>query len=86
MKRTSKSEAVFLGLGFNGDGHTRITKSKEFVVCGGSESTHKGLVAISQDTMRRLGVSDPHELAAVPVEEIRQACREAVEHCGRPGE
>lgn len=86
MKR-SQSEAVLLGLCFDGgDGHTRITKSNEFVVCGGSESKHKGLVAISQDTMRRLGVTDPHELAAVPVEEIRQACNEAVEHCGRPGD
>ncbi|NQT40361.1 MAG: hypothetical protein HQ581_22900 [Planctomycetes bacterium] len=39
-KKTRKSAAL-LGLGLDGDdGHTRITRGKNFLLCGGSEETH----------------------------------------------
>jgi len=39
-KKPRKSAAL-LGLGLDGDdGHTRITRGKNFLLCGGSEETH----------------------------------------------
>lgn len=44
MKATpkqSKKQAAILGLGLDGtDGHTRLTRGKNFVLYGGSEETH----------------------------------------------
>lgn len=38
---TRLPKKVILGLGFDGkDGHVRITKGKNFHLCGGSEETH----------------------------------------------
>ena len=37
----SKKPATLLGLGLdNEDGHTRLTRGKNFVLCGGSQETH----------------------------------------------
>lgn len=42
MKRSERS--VLLGFGFDcNDGHTRITKGKNFYLFGGSKQTHKTL-------------------------------------------
>ncbi len=42
MKATKKrKQAALLGLGLDGDdGHTRLTRGKNFVLYGGSEETH----------------------------------------------
>ena len=42
MKATNKrKQAGLLGLGLDGnDGHTRLTRGKNFVLYGGSEETH----------------------------------------------
>ena len=42
MKATNKrKQAALLGLGLDGsDGHTRLTRGKNFVLYGGSEETH----------------------------------------------
>jgi hypothetical protein len=42
-----KSKATLLGLGLDAeDGHTRLTRGKNFVLAGGSEETH----AVMQET------------------------------------
>ena len=49
MKATPKKrkQAALLGLGLdNQDGHTRLTRGKNFVLYGGSEETH----AVMQET------------------------------------
>ncbi len=49
MKATNseKRKAALLGLGLDGDdGHTRITRGKNFVLYGGSHDTH----AVMQET------------------------------------
>ena len=41
-------DAMMLGLGLDAkDGHKRMTKGENFVVCGGSEETHDKLVETS---------------------------------------
>lgn len=42
-QRSSKEEVVgFVGVGLDGkDGHVRITTSRDFLLFGGSEKTHK---------------------------------------------
>lgn len=46
MKATNSTnkkprQAALLGLGLdNNDGHTRLTRGKNFVLCGGSQDTH----------------------------------------------
>ncbi len=40
-KRSKPKDAALLGLAFDAeDGHTRLTRGKNFVLCGGSEDTH----------------------------------------------
>jgi hypothetical protein len=37
-------KALLLGLGLDGDGHTRITTGKNFALLGGSRDTHEFMV------------------------------------------
>jgi hypothetical protein len=49
VKATNKrrKSAALLGLAFdNDDGHTRLTRGENFVLCGGSQETH----AVMQET------------------------------------
>ena len=49
MRATTKTkqQAALVGLAFdNADGHTRLTRGKNFVLAGGSEETH----AVMQET------------------------------------
>jgi len=39
-----KKKALLLGVGFDGDGHTRITRGKDFRLIGGSRETHEFMV------------------------------------------
>ena len=40
-KRQRPNDAALLGLAFDAeDGHTRLTRGENFVLCGGSEETH----------------------------------------------
>lgn len=36
-----KTKAMLLGLGFDSDGHKRITKGDNFTLIGGSQDTHE---------------------------------------------
>jgi hypothetical protein len=48
LAKTRAKSASLLGLAFNAeDGHTRLTRGKNFVLCGGSEETH----AVMQETV-----------------------------------
>jgi hypothetical protein len=43
--------ATLLGVGFDAeDGHTRLSRGKNFVLCGGSEETH----AVMQETATKI--------------------------------
>ncbi len=50
-KRTKPKKATLLGVGLDAtDGHTRLTRGKNFVLYGGSEETH----AVMQETAVKL--------------------------------
>jgi hypothetical protein len=45
--KKKSAKAALLGLAFDAaDGHTRLTRGKNFVLCGGTEETH----AVMQET------------------------------------
>lgn len=47
-----------MGLGLDQDGHARVTKGDDFVLMGGTESTHGTMqdhVLRFQDTLRKMG-------------------------------
>lgn len=39
--KEKNKKAVMIGLGLDGDGHTRVTKGENFCLMGGSEETHE---------------------------------------------
>jgi hypothetical protein len=69
-----KSKAALLGLAFDaGDGHTRLTRGKNFVLCGGSEKTH----AVMQETAVKINEHlDRHgrRLEDASINELRDIC------------
>ena len=79
--RKPKSAAL-LGLGFdNDDGHTRLTRGKNFVLCGGSEDTH----AMMQETAVKINEHLDRrgkQLEDVSVRELRDICRDAKDSVG----
>jgi hypothetical protein len=49
--RKKPADASLLGVAFDAeDGHTRLTRGKNFVLCGGSEETH----AVMQETATKV--------------------------------
>ncbi|HEX4148637.1 MAG TPA: hypothetical protein VHY20_06605 [Pirellulales bacterium] len=82
MKATRKpknKDAALLGLGLDGDdGHTRLTRGKNFVLYGGSEETHGRM----QETAVKLNEHLDRKgkrLEDVPPRELSQILREIVE-------
>jgi hypothetical protein len=71
--------AALLGLAFdNEDGHTRLTRGKNFVLLGGSQDTH----AIMQETAIKVNErldKDGKRLEDVPVGDLREVFREVNE-------
>lgn len=52
-----------MGVGLDSDGHARITRSEEYLLMGGSESTHDRMretVERFTDTLRRMGTDLQH--------------------------
>jgi hypothetical protein len=49
--------AILLGIGLDGDDHKRVTKSRNFVLFGGSERTHEAMqehaIKIGEELRRR---------------------------------
>ena len=81
MKRAKpKKKSALLGLAFDADdGHTRITKGDNFVLCGGSQDTHE----VMQETAvkinerldqrgKRLEDASHRELRTIAAEVIQQ--------------
>ncbi len=81
MKATNKKtkQAALLGLGLdNADGHTRLTRGKNFVLYGGSEETHAKMQETTikvTEKLERRGKS----LEEVSPRELRDIFREVTE-------
>ena len=74
-----RKSAALLGLAFdNEDGHTRITRGKNFLLMGGSQDTHAVLqetaVKVNEQLDRR-----GKRLEDVSVGELRDICRDVVD-------
>jgi hypothetical protein len=79
-----KKSAALLGLAFDGEeGHTRITRGKNFLLWGGSQETHSFMqeTAIKiNETLDRKG----KRLEDCSIRELRDICREVIESIGGP--
>jgi len=74
--------AALLGLAFdNHDGHSRLTRGKNFLLCGGSEETH----AVMQETAVKINEhldKRGKRLEDVGVGELREICRDVSDSIG----
>lgn len=70
----SPKSAALLGLAFDADdGHSRLTRGKNFVLCGGSEETH----AVMQETATKINEHldrQGRRLEEVSIRELRDIC------------
>ena len=75
----ARKTAALLGLAFdNDDGHTRLTRGKNFLLLGGSQESH----AVMQETAIKINErldSRGKRLEDVSAAEIRDICREVIE-------
>lgn len=56
LVRTGKGRAVLVGYGLDDvDGHVRFTRSSEYELLGGSETTHAAMQAKAREIQDRLG-------------------------------
>ncbi len=65
-----------MGLGFDGDGHARITKGEDYVLLGGSSETHERMQDQAErfrDSLCCLGT----DLQRATPEEVEAAARES---------
>ena len=74
-----QKSAALLGLAFDhDDGHTRLTRGKNFVLLGGSQDTH----ALMQETAVKINErldQGGRRLEDVSVPELRDICRDVVQ-------
>lgn len=84
-KRTEPPQAAVtgvVGVGLDGaDGHTRITRTEEMVLLGGSEETHEKM----QETAIRFGENLEKQgktLREASVGEVMDLLRDAIERTG----
>ena len=74
-----RRSAALLGLAFDHhDGHTRLTRGKNFLLCGGSQQTH----AIMQETASKINEHLDHRgkrLEEVSTGELRDICDEVTD-------
>jgi hypothetical protein len=77
-----KKSAALLGVAFdNEDGHTRLTRGKNFLLFGGSQETH----AVMQETAVKINEQldkRGRRLEDVSLPELRDICRDACESLG----
>ena len=70
-----KDRPILVGLGLdNEDGHKRLTQADNFVIAGGSESTHGRLTETAMKTMEDLG-SRAKDLRRVEKQELADLLR-----------
>lgn len=85
MRATNRhrKSAALLGLAFdNDDGHTRLTRGKNFLLCGGSQDTH----ARMQETALKINENldkRGKRLEDVSVGELRDICRDVDDSIGK---
>lgn len=74
-----RKPTALLGLGLdNDDGHTRLTRGKNFLLCGGSQQTH----AVMQETALKINEHldrRKKRLEDVSVGELRDICRDVAD-------
>jgi hypothetical protein len=74
MRANKKSQTALFGLAFDAvDGHTRLTRGKNFVLCGGSEETH----SVMQETATKINEHldrSGRRLDDVSMGELRDIC------------
>jgi hypothetical protein len=71
--------AAILGLAFDSeDGHTRLTRGKNFVLLGGSQDTHAVMQETAIKVNERLDKAGAR-LEEVPIRELRKVFREVSE-------
>ena len=74
--------AALLGMAFdNDDGHTRLTRGKNFTLVGGSQDSH----AMMQETAVKINERldrDGKRLEDVSVRELRDICHDVVKTIG----
>jgi len=79
-----RKSAALLGLAFdNDDGHTRLTRGKNFVLCGGSQQTHSTM----QETVVKVNEyldQQGKRLEDVSVRELRDVFDQAADAAGGP--
>ncbi len=73
-ERRKPKEAGLVGLAFDAeDGHTRLTRGKNFVLCGGSDETH----SLMQETATKVNEHldrQGRRLVDLTVGELRDIC------------
>ena len=75
-------KAALLGLGLdNDDGHTRLTRGKNFVLCGGSEQTHAAMQETAVKINEHLD-NRGKQLEDVSVKELKDICHEVADSIG----
>jgi hypothetical protein len=78
-----RKSAALLGLAFdNDDGHTRVTRGKNFVLWGGSQQTH----AVMQETAVKINEHldrQAKRLEDVSIRELRDICRDVTDSIGQ---
>lgn len=82
-RKKRPKQAALLGLGLDGDdGHTRLTRGKNFVLFGGSEETHARMqetaVKLNEELDRR-----GKRLEDVSPRELGQIYHDVVSQCDR---
>lgn len=84
MRATDQPErqASLLGVGFdNEDGHTRLTRGKNFALVGGSQETHSRMQETVVKINERLD-DRGKRLEDVSVSELRDICHDVRESIG----
>jgi Trm5-related predicted tRNA methylase len=87
VKATEKpaKSAALLGLGLdNDDGHTRLTRGKNFVLLGGSQDTHRAMQETAIKINERLD-RQGKRLEDVSIKELREICHDVKDSLGKCG-
>ena len=80
-----RKSAALLGLAFdNDDGHTRLTRGENFLLCGGSHETHTVMQETALKINERLDKRGKR-LEDVSLGELRDICDEVTDSLGEDG-
>ena len=71
---SSKKSARLLGIGFDSDGHKRITTGNNFTLVGGTESTH------AEMTEKAIKINEKLKARGKRLEEVSKAEFEDIAH------